>query len=91
MAFNIVWIWIILLLFSHPSQWILAAKNRFDVTGKIITIKVFWKYNINFIFIPFYGFNRAAFASMISFIIIKVLFLNKRELQRLNFQKNSIK
>jgi len=70
---------------SLPSQYILAAMNRLDVTQKIIAVGAITNVLLNFIFIPLYGINGAAFTTLISSVIMTALFLSASKTTRVKF------
>ncbi|PKP58766.1 MAG: hypothetical protein CVT88_06765 [Candidatus Altiarchaeales archaeon HGW-Altiarchaeales-1] len=76
---------------SLPSQYILAAMNRLDITKKIIAVGAITNVLLNFIFIPIYDINGAAFASLISAIIMTTLFLRTSKTTNIKFPKDIYK
>ena len=78
-------------LFSSPSQWILAAMKRLDVTRKIIASGALINVILNFIFIPKYGINGAALTSAISFTLMTILFLRQSKITNVHFPKDLYK
>jgi len=78
-------------LFSQPSQWILAAMKRLDVTRKIIAVGATINVILNFIFIPKYGINGAALTSAISLTIMTILFLKQSKITNVQIPKDIYK
>ncbi len=74
--------------FAMPSQHILAAMKRLDITLKIVVVGAVTNILLNFIFIPKYGINGAALTSAISFTIMTILFLRQSEITRVQFPKD---
>ncbi|ODS37238.1 hypothetical protein BEH94_07190 [Candidatus Altiarchaeales archaeon WOR_SM1_SCG] len=75
-------------LFASPSQYILAAMKRLDVTRKIIASGALINVILNFIFIPKYGINGAALTSAISFTLMTILFLRQSKITNVRFPKD---
>ena len=73
---------------AYPSQWILTAMKRLDVTQKIIAVGVISNILLNFIFIPKYGINGAALTSAISFTLMTILFLRQSKITNVRFPKD---
>jgi len=87
-------------LFSLPSQYVLSAMKRLDVTRKIIAVGATINVILNFIFIPengvlapygIFGINGAALASAISLIIMAILFLKQSKITRVQIPKDIYK
>ncbi|OQX18172.1 MAG: hypothetical protein BWK75_06850 [Candidatus Altiarchaeales archaeon A3] len=76
---------------SLPSQFIIAAMNRLDITKKIIAVGAITNVALNFIFIPPYGINGAAFTTLISTIIMTILFLRTSKTTNIKFPKDIYK
>lgn len=76
---------------SSPIQYILAAMNRLDVTQKIITVGAITNVVLNFIFIPLYGMNGAAFTTFVSTVIMTFLFLRTSNITHIKLPKDIYK
>ena len=86
---------IFIFLFSRPSQWILAAMKRLDITIIVVTVGALINVLLSFIFIPqpgtIGGINGAALASAISFTIMTILFLKQSKITNVQFPKDIYK
>jgi len=76
---------------SLPSQYILAAMNRLAPTAIIFFVTSITNVLLNFIFIPLYGINGAAFTTLISTIIMTSLFLITSKTTNIKFPKDIYK
>jgi len=65
--------------FSYPIQNTLSGMRRLDVTTKIVFSGLVFNIILNLLLIKPYGIDGSAFASMISFSIMTVLFLRIRK------------
>jgi len=84
-------IYIFISFLSLPTQYILAAMNRLDVTQKIIAVGAITNVVLNFIFIPLYGINGAAFTTLVATIIMTFLFLRTSKTTNIKFPKDIYK
>jgi len=63
---------------SSPFSYILAAMNRLDVIKRIAAVGAGINFLLNFIFIPLYNINGAAFTTLISSAVVAYLFLTTK-------------
>ena len=81
-------LWFFISSFTFPSQYILGAMNRLDVTKKIIAVGAITNVLLNLIFIPLYDINGAAFTSLVSAVIMTLLFLRTSNITYVQFPKD---
>jgi len=84
-------VYVFISFLSLPSQYILAAMNRLDVTKKIIAVGTVTNVALNLIFIPLYNINGAAFTTLISTTIMTILFLRTSKTTSVKFPKDIYK
>ncbi len=76
---------------AYPSSFVLGAMSRLDVTKKIIAVGAITNVLLNFIFIPLYGINGAAFTSLVSGVVMTILFLRTSKITYVEFPKDIYK
>lgn len=62
-----------LLSFAYPSQNVLEAMRRLDVTVRIFVIGALLNAGLNYLLIPQYDINGAALASAVTYLVVMVL------------------